>query len=186
MPSPRSELLCYPAPSTNRNRGRNCLRSDHTSRAQAQVESAFKAERLRATHRQDAGLLDSRPEKRCGRVPCGDRAAARPDQPGVAGLTPTPEQRLELAHLDDLLEQLDEVEHETRRAAKRITSCAPGSRSSWTRSRWPRIEPPVIASEDAGDSGGRSAESRQGQRRRDPLGHPVGLLVGSLLWWIIA
>ena len=39
---------------------------------------------LRTTHRQDAGLLDLRPGRRCGRVPGGDRGAARPDQPGVA------------------------------------------------------------------------------------------------------
>ncbi len=63
------------------------------------------------------------------------------------------EQRLDLADLDDLLEQLDEVKQETLGAAEwidelraRIEILMDEIESSLG------IEPPVIASEDAGDS----------------------------------
>ena len=45
------------------------------------------------------------------------------------------EQRLDLADLDDLLEQLDEVEQETSAVTERIDELRGRSRSSWTRSR---------------------------------------------------
>ena len=45
------------------------------------------------------------------------------------------ERRLDLADLDDLLEQLDGVEQETLVLPRGLRSCAVGSRYSWMRSR---------------------------------------------------
>ena len=60
------------------------------------------------------------------------------------------EQRLDLADLDDLLEQLDEVEHETFSAYREDRRAARPDRDTHGRDReQPGIEPPVIASEDA-------------------------------------
>jgi hypothetical protein len=64
------------------------------------------------------------------------------------------EQRLDLADLDDLLEQLDEVEHETLGAAERIDELRGRIEILMDEIEIGLgIEPPVIASEDAGDSG---------------------------------
>ena len=63
------------------------------------------------------------------------------------------EQRLDLADLDDLLEQLDEVEHATLGAAERIDELR--GRIEILMDEIENslgIEPSVIASEDAGES----------------------------------
>ena len=63
------------------------------------------------------------------------------------------EQRLDLADLDDLLEQLDEVEHETFSATERIDELR--GRIEILMDEIENslgIEPSVIASEDAGES----------------------------------
>jgi hypothetical protein len=63
------------------------------------------------------------------------------------------EQRLDLADLDDLLEQLDEVEHETLGAAERIDELRGRIELLEIEIEISLgIEPPVIASEDAGES----------------------------------
>ena len=63
------------------------------------------------------------------------------------------EQRLDLADLDDLLEQLDEVEHETLGAAERIDELRGRIEVLMDEIEISLgIEPPVIASEDAGES----------------------------------
>ena len=63
------------------------------------------------------------------------------------------EQRLDLADLDDLLEQLDEVEQETLGAAERIYELRGRIEILMDEIEISLgIEPPVIASEDAGES----------------------------------
>ena len=63
------------------------------------------------------------------------------------------EQRLDLADLDDLLEQLDEVEHETLGAAERIDELRGRIEVLMDEIEISLgIEPHVIASEDAGES----------------------------------
>ena len=63
------------------------------------------------------------------------------------------EQRLDLADLDDLLEQLDEVEHETLGAAGGIAELRGRIELLMDEIEISLgIEPPVIASEDAGES----------------------------------
>ncbi len=63
------------------------------------------------------------------------------------------EQRLDLADLDDLLEQLDEVEQETLGAAERIEELRGRIEILMDEIEISLgIEPPVIASEDAGES----------------------------------
>ena len=63
------------------------------------------------------------------------------------------EQRLDLADLDDLLEQLDEVEHETLGATERIDELRGRIEILMDEIEISLgIEPPVIASEDAGES----------------------------------
>ena len=63
------------------------------------------------------------------------------------------EQRLDLADLDDLLEQLDEVEHETFSATERIDELRGRIEILMDEIEISLgIEPPVIASEDAGES----------------------------------
>ncbi len=63
------------------------------------------------------------------------------------------EQRLDLADLDDLLEQLDEVKQETLGAAERIDELRARIEILMDEIESSLgIEPPVIASEDAGDS----------------------------------
>ncbi len=62
------------------------------------------------------------------------------------------EQRLDLADLDDLLEQLDEVEQETLGAAERIEELRGRIEILMDEIEISLgIEPPVIASEDAGE-----------------------------------
>ena len=63
------------------------------------------------------------------------------------------EQRLDLADLDDLLEQLDGVEQETLGAAERIQELRGRIEILMDEIEISLgIEPPVIASEDAGES----------------------------------
>ena len=63
------------------------------------------------------------------------------------------EQRLDLADLDDLLEQLDEVEQETLGAAERIDELRGRIEILMDEIEISLgIEPSVIASEDAGES----------------------------------
>ena len=63
------------------------------------------------------------------------------------------EQRLDLADLDDLLEQLDGVEQETLGAAERIDELRGRIEVLMDEIEISLgIEPPVIASEDAGES----------------------------------
>jgi ribosome assembly protein YihI (activator of Der GTPase) len=63
------------------------------------------------------------------------------------------EQRLDLADLDDLLEQLDGVEQETLGAAERIDELRGRIEVLMDEIEISLgIEPPVIAAEDAGDS----------------------------------
>jgi hypothetical protein len=63
------------------------------------------------------------------------------------------EQRLDLADLDDLLEQLDGVEQETLGAAERIEELRGRIEILMDEIEISLgIEPPVIATEDAGDS----------------------------------
>ena len=63
------------------------------------------------------------------------------------------EQRLDLADLDDLLEQLDQVEHETFSAPERVDELRGRIEILMDEIEISLdIEPPVIASEDAGES----------------------------------
>ena len=63
------------------------------------------------------------------------------------------EQRLDLADLDDLLEQLDEVEQETSAVTERIDELRGRIEILMDEIEISLgIEPPVIASEDAGES----------------------------------
>jgi ribosome assembly protein YihI (activator of Der GTPase) len=67
--------------------------------------------------------------------------------------TPRPSRGWNLADLDDLLEQLDEVEHETLGAAERIDELRGRIEVLMDEIEISLgIEPPVIASEDAGES----------------------------------
>jgi hypothetical protein len=90
--------------------------------------------------------------RRCGRVPCGDRR--RLDQISQVWRSDTSvEQRLDLADLDDLLEQLDQVEHETFSAPERVDELRGRIEVLMDEIEISLdIEPPVIASEDAGES----------------------------------